>query len=114
MKPRTTRTRVGAHALLACAAVLATALFHQYPLSLTILLCATAAAFLAITPHPRGWIVFLFASLMGPASEMVAVSSGAWHYAEPFVWGVPLWLFPLWGCAALLIIGAAYAVPIKR
>lgn len=46
----------------------------------------------------------LLSGLLGPIAEMVAIWFKEWSYSEPQVLGVTLWLFPLWGVAALFFI----------
>ncbi len=53
---------------------------------------------------PGETAVVILASAFGPSAEMIAIMGGAWSYSTHAVLPVPLWLFPLWGGAALWIL----------
>lgn len=58
---------------------------------------------LLIRYHTKSDILFYFiAFILGPLGEFIAVSSGAWSYAEPF-YLIPTWLPFVWGIAVLLV-----------
>lgn len=47
-------------------------------------------------------------AIFGTGAEMVIISiSGAWTYALPVLFGVPVWTFPMWGIAGLCFITLA-------
>ena len=48
-------------------------------------------------------LVFVVAAVIGPLGEIVAVYFGAWTYANPTFWGIPIWLPLLWGLAGVFI-----------
>ena len=50
---------------------------------------------------------YLTVSLMGPIAEIIAINAGPWEYVSPAFFGVPLWLFPLWGMAGLCFLSVA-------
>lgn len=47
--------------------------------------------------------LYLTVGIIAPFVEMIAIWGGAWMYATPQFLGVPLWLFPLWGIAAIFM-----------
>jgi uncharacterized membrane protein YoaT (DUF817 family) len=47
--------------------------------------------------------LFIFCSLFGVLSEIVAISFGVWSYATPQFFGVPFWLFMVWGHAGIFM-----------
>ena len=47
--------------------------------------------------------LFILCGILGPLAEIVAISSGAWVYSKTSLLVVSLWLFPLWGIAAVFI-----------
>ncbi len=51
----------------------------------------------------RDSYMFLIAALLGATAEIVAVKFGAWQYANPTYFGVPIWLPLLWGSATVFI-----------
>ncbi|MES2134690.1 MAG: hypothetical protein V4449_00390 [Patescibacteria group bacterium] len=48
--------------------------------------------------------LYSFGFVFGPATEILAIRAGAWSYAEPSFFGIPLWLPFLWGSATLLLV----------
>jgi hypothetical protein len=58
------------------------------------------------------FLVFLFGSLWGTFSEMIAVTFGVWNYTLPSFYNVPLWLFLVWGDATSFLYQTG--VEIKR
>ncbi|MBU0530504.1 MAG: hypothetical protein ABIH52_02250 [Candidatus Aenigmatarchaeota archaeon] len=46
---------------------------------------------------------FVSGAIIGPICEMVAIYFGAWQYANPTAFGVPIWLPLAWGIIILLI-----------
>ena len=47
--------------------------------------------------------MFVIAAIAGTIAEAVAIKFGAWHYSNPTVLGVPIWLPLLWGSAVVFI-----------
>ncbi len=47
--------------------------------------------------------LYFFVAVIGPLFEMIGIAGGAWQYAEPSLFTVPLWLPFLWGAAALYV-----------
>ncbi len=46
--------------------------------------------------------IFFFC-MLGAVAEMFAISAGVWSYTISDIFGVPLWLFVLWGNTGLFI-----------
>ena len=58
---------------------------------------------LFIRYHAKSDSIFYFiAFILGQLGEFIAISSGAWSYAEPF-YLIPTWLPFVWGIAVLLV-----------
>ena len=55
----------------------------------------------------RTLIIFFIGGLWGPVSEMLAIKAGVWTYTTTSLFGVPLWLFLVWGDAAAFIYETA-------
>lgn len=54
--------------------------------------------------HDRQDVSFLLVvGGMGSLAEAVFVRSGAWHYANPSLWGVPIWFPVAFGTAGLIL-----------
>ena len=47
--------------------------------------------------------LFVVAAVAGSIAEAVAIEFGAWHYTNPTLLGVPIWLPLLWGLAVVFI-----------
>jgi hypothetical protein len=48
-------------------------------------------------------IIFLFGGFFGPISEMISIYFGVWNYPIYNIVNIPLWLFLVWGNAAVFI-----------
>lgn len=49
----------------------------------------------------------LMCMIFGPIAEAIAIAFGSWTYSNSQFMGVPIWLSPLWGIAALYFIAVA-------
>lgn len=49
----------------------------------------------------------LLAMVFGPVAEAIAIAFSTWTYSNSQFGGIPIWLSPLWGIAALYFIAVA-------
>lgn len=87
----------------AVTSLLAVLVYHAQPERVAIALVVLGMAGLL---YWRSWLtltIYVFGGAFGVTAESIAVSYGAWAYANPTVVGVPNWLFFLWGAAAAFI-----------
>ena len=49
-------------------------------------------------------MLYITCAILGSIAEMIAIYFGAWKYATPTVFGIPMWLPFVWGNAALYIV----------
>lgn len=49
-------------------------------------------------------ILFFLCGVGAVIFESIAISLGAWHYAKPTFFNIPLWLIPGWGNAGVFIV----------
>lgn len=49
-------------------------------------------------------IIFIISGIGGAAIEIISIYFGIWTYNINSFWGVPIWLFPLWGNAGIFIV----------
>lgn len=96
-------TKTAWFSLFAVVALLATALLWQNSLLLVFVLVVTGAAMIKIEGSRSAVFIFLLGFVLGPLSELLAMWSGAWSYAQPDVFTIPMWLPFLWGNAGLYI-----------
>ncbi len=75
------------------------------PYLATLLLLILAAVMIADNYKRSRIALFVIVAIFGPIAEAVAIYFGQWSYAHIDIGSVPLWLFPLWGCAGLYIEG---------
>ena len=61
---------------------------------LAVLMAIECALALALWHDPLDVAFFLVIGVLGSGAELVFVRFGVWQYANPTIWGVPLW-FPL-------------------
>lgn len=56
---------------------------------------------------PLNIFFYLVIAFGGTLAEIIImkISSKSWKYDNPFIFGVPLWLIPLWGIAGAGIVG---------
>lgn len=71
---------------------------------LTFLLILIGLVMLFILKSLKKVTIFFSCGIMGAISEIIAVSNGVWTYSNPNSFGIPLWLIPLWGIAAIFMI----------
>lgn len=85
-------------------AFFATAHLYTVPLLLTFVIVAQVFVFILMQPKKAlNLNLFLVGGILGVTFESYGISKGAWSYSVPFVFGLPIWLFPLWGLATLVI-----------
>jgi hypothetical protein len=78
--------------------------FWKYNLLLTALLFLIGIVMLFILKSLKKIIIFISCGVMGAIAEIIAIGSGAWFYSNSDFLGIPYWLIPLWGIAALFMI----------
>jgi uncharacterized membrane protein YoaT (DUF817 family) len=83
------------------------ALWWRHPLALTALLALVSVLFMLAARDRHSWKIFLLSSVFGPITEIICIAAGAWSYALPFAFGIPLYLPLVWGSAGLLIVSFA-------
>jgi hypothetical protein len=81
---------------------------------LALALTALAVTRLLVERVPGDPLYALFGALAGPIGESLLAETGAFSYANPDIWQVPIWLAPLWANAALMIrrVLAPIALPV--
>ena len=68
------------------------------------LLAASAVLLLLSGNRRRDIVPFVAGALLGPIMEAVVIRTGAWQYAHPTAFGIPVWLPLLWGLTALSLV----------
>jgi hypothetical protein len=91
--------------------LLVVALFWGHALETAFFLFCIDALALLYFKRRRLLFSYLFGFFFGPLAEVVAIHAGAWTYAAPQFFGMPLWLPFLWGSA---VITFAYFYDLKR
>lgn len=76
--------------------------FWQREVVLVLLLLLETALIGIFWRERFDFLWFSTAAVIGPLGEAVIIAHGAWSYAKPVVFGVPIWLPVLWGVAGLL------------
>lgn len=94
--------------LLSCPLALATLLIPSFlggsQILSSVFLLAVGILMLVIDWHPRNVLFYVAVMISGPISEAIAIYFGVWTYADPFFFGVPLWLLFVWGNAGIYFI----------
>ena len=82
--------------------VLALAFLHANALALSAALVAVIVVTACVWRRPGDMWFIATGLLFGPVAEAIAISRGAWTYAAPDFFGIPVWLSPAWAAAVLL------------
>jgi len=90
--------------LLSIITLISVILFWKKSILLTAILLIIGFLMLYILKSKKKIIVFIFCSFAGALTEIIAIYSGAWIYSNSNFLGIPFWLIPLWGIAALFMI----------
>lgn len=69
----------------------------------TVLLILVSAIALFKWKSKAAIVIFIFGALWGPISEMIAIHFGAWSYTLVNFYTIPIWLFFIWGDAAVFL-----------
>jgi hypothetical protein len=88
-------------------AVIIPSLFYENIALTTALLFVVSAIGLIKWKSKLAIAIFFFGALWGPVSEMLAIKFGVWSYAVPNFFTIPIWLFFVWGDAAVFLFETA-------
>ena len=77
---------------------------------LTILLSAISFLVLINFSNMQERILYFACFFLGPAFDLILVPRGVWTYANPSIFGVPIWLPVTYGLGAVMIVKIATAV----
>ena len=72
--------------------------------SVAALIIAGIGAAMMVRGDRKDWALYVVCAILGSLAEMIAIYFGAWKYATPTVFGIPMWLPFVWGNAALYIV----------
>lgn len=89
--------------VLAAGCLIAVSALWERPFLLTIIIVGIGIGFLSITRKIEDIILYLVVSISGAVAEIIAIYFGAWTYTSANVAGIPFWLAPLWGAAAVYV-----------
>jgi len=85
---------------------------YKTPITTTIILAILTVIGLIKWKSKLTLIIFILGGIFFPIAEMIASGFDVWQYSLPNVFGVPIWLFLLWGIASAFIYQTA--IEIKR
>ena len=77
--------------------------FWQNQFLLTVILLLLAGMYFLRFHKREDFLYFFIPFFLGPIAESLIVRLGAWSYSQPYFFGVPLWLFSIWGISGLLL-----------
>ncbi len=98
--------------IIAVSCLMSVSLLWGQPYLLLIVIVIIAIINLLIRKEKDELYLFIICSLAGAGAEVIAIAFGAWIYASPNVLGIPFWLIPLWGNAAIFI--KRFSIIIKK
>lgn len=78
--------------------------FWQQTILLTAILFFLSLVELLAVGSKKLVIIFIVSGLGGAAIEIISIYFGIWAYNIKSFWGIPMWLFPLWGNAGIFIV----------
>jgi len=85
--------------LVAVVTLIATS-YEENLLITSVLVLSVLAILLRKGCSRRDVVAFCIGAILGPSMEVIAIRGGAWQYAHPSFFGIPLWLPFLWGLTA--------------
>jgi hypothetical protein len=91
-----------------CSAVLGSViLFYKNIILTCIILVIISVIALIKWKSYRTLLIFIIGGFWGPISEILAIKAGVWSYTTASMFGVPFWLFLVWGDAAAFLYQTA-------
>lgn len=100
--------------LLAIAIAILLVMYHwKNPLLLILSLIITGYLKHKLSPVRHEFSMFLITGLLGPLTESLIMLKGAWSYAIPHIFNIPIWLPFLWGVAGMIFVNIYDAFPTK-
>lgn len=92
------------------ATLIALAFLWESPFVLAALVVAMFIICDRLWHAPNDYALYALGAFLGTVTEIILISRGAWSYAQPTAFGVPIWLPFTWGFAIVLIVKLAEAV----
>ena len=78
--------------------------FWEYSSLLSLFLLCISVLMFVVEFRVADVYLYILVGILGALSEVLSISSGAWRYTEPHLFGIPYWLPFLWGIAGVYII----------
>ena len=79
------------------------ALFFENNFLLTAIFVILCGIRMALYHKKDDIFFFVSGAFLGPLSEAILVQFGVWQYANPTLFGIPIWLPLAWGLAIMMI-----------
>jgi hypothetical protein len=89
--------------LLGTSSLLFVILLWNYNILLTVVLLLVGIIMLKLINSKDQVITFIFCGFFGATAETLAIYFGVWNYSNSSFFGIPIWLAPLWGIAAIFM-----------
>lgn len=90
--------------ILGALSLFAVSLLWENVLLLTLVLLVVAGLMLYMRSGNQEIALFVFCGIAGAVSETMGIFFGAWTYALPTAFQIPLWLPVLWGIASVFVL----------
>ncbi len=87
--------------IFAVATLLVVVLAWKYNFIVSVALLTVATAMLSLERSKQEVKAFVYCAISGALCEYIAISFGAWTYANPNLFDIPIWLPLLWGIATV-------------
>lgn len=88
--------------MLGLVTLVSVALFYRHPIRLVgILVVIGICIWMVEGKKKEDVLLYALSGIFGVIAEVIAITTGTWQYAAPYMFGVPIWLPFLWGIAGL-------------
>ena len=81
--------------------------YQQNSIIFLTLLFVSVGFFARPTRKKKEIITYGIGAIVGPSMEAIIIDAGVWAYANPSMFGVPIWLPLLWGLTACMMMKVA-------
>jgi len=86
-----------------CLGVASISIFFTNNVALSLLLILIWVAGIKFWHKKHDVYFFVSGAFVGTVAEIICIHFGVWQYANPTIFGIPMWLPLAWGFATMLI-----------
>jgi len=98
------------NSIIAILTILLVVLLHKNSILLTILVCIVAITGLIRWKSKITLILFILGGIGFGVVEAIVTNYNVWRYTSPDAFGIPIWLFVIWGTTCAFIYQTALEI----